>query len=152
MLTREKCVAVMGADSVTVSEVMPEQIESVFAAALPMIERALSHGAGDSTTIGDLYRSALSGDITLWAVHDDSLLAVVMLSVHQYAAKKSLFVDVIAGKELARWQDAVQKLLRECAKLVGADTIEASCRAGLARRLMRGGQWRQKAVLMELTI
>lgn len=137
---------------VVVSEVMPDQIESVFLAALPMIERALSHGAGDSTTIGDLYRSALAGEITLWAVHDDGLLAVVMLSVHQYAAKRSLFVDVIAGKDLARWQSAVQNLLRECANLVGADTVEASCRAGLARRLMRGGEWRQKAVLMELTI
>jgi hypothetical protein len=134
-----------------ISEVLPDQIDHVFLACLPMIERALGHGAGDSITVSDLYKDAKRGDLHLWAVHDDAeIIAVIMWSLHVYPAKKTIFVEVIAGSRLDEWRQEAESLLRDLAVLVGADTVEASCRQGLAKRLR--GTWKQKAILMELKI
>jgi hypothetical protein len=137
------------ATTVEVSHVSRETLDFVFSECLPMIERALKHGAGDSTTVKHIYQQCLSGNLTVWAVHiGGHIMAVVMLSIHEYPAKRSLFVELLAGRKMELWRDKVEELLRDFAKLVNADAIEASCRHGLAKKLM--GSWKPKAVLMEL--
>jgi hypothetical protein len=123
----------------------------VFLACLPMIERALSHGAGDCITVGGLYRKCADGELSMWVVHEgDDIIACLILSVHQFEAKRTLFVEILAGRGMDDWIGNVEPLLADCAALLGADTIEASCRLGLARRLVKRGTWKQKAVLMEM--
>lgn len=135
---------------VEVSRVPLESIEYVWNRVRRSIERALSHGCGDSITADQLLAKILSGDMTMWAVHEGpEILACVVLSVHTYPAKLTLVVELLAGRDMDRWAEKVEGLLRDCRDLIGADTIEASCRAGLAKRLVGRG-WKSKAVIVEL--
>lgn len=83
----------------------------------------------------------------LWAIQNPEVIACVVLSVKQYAAKTTVFVEMVAGRDMAVWVKPLEELLRDYRDLIGADTVEAFCRDGMARRLSR---WRRKAVLMEL--
>ena len=134
----------------SVSRVEPEQIPGVFLEVEPMIERALSHGQGDTTNKAELVNGLLSGDLVMWAVHEgDDITAALILSVREYPNKTTLYVELVAGRSLDEWIDDIEGLLRDFAYMRGIDTIEASCRKGLARRLKRRG-WNTKAVIMEL--
>lgn len=115
-----------------------------------MIERALSHGQGDGTSWEHMLAAILMQKMTLWVIHEgDDIVACVVLSVNEHAKGKKVFVQLTAGRDLDRWIDQIEGLLRDYRDLVGAMTIEASCRKGLARRLSRRG-WGKKAVIMEL--
>lgn len=136
----------------TVSQASPEAVLSVWLAIEPMMRKAIASGDGDSTTPERVLSQLLAGNLSLWVVHRGSeVVAGLVINVRQYPAKKSVIVEIAAGRELDAWADCVEKLLREFKALVGADTIEASCRPGLARRLGKR-KWRQKAVIMELAI
>lgn len=135
---------------IQVSAVPPEQVELVWPHVLPMIEKGLKHGAGDSTTAGDLKKSILSEAMTLWAVHDEQeIVAAVILELVQHPAKRSVFVVLVAGREFHSWVHEIQRLLRELKQKAGADTIECMARKGMAKWLTQTG-WRHKATLMEL--
>jgi hypothetical protein len=134
--------------SLQVSSVPPDQIDTVFLSCLPMIERALRHGAGDSVTVAQLYAEVKSEESRMWVIHDTDIVATLIWGVHEYPNKRTLFVEVIAGTRLDEWREMAEAHLRELADRIGADTIEASCRFGLMRKLK--DSWRPKAVLMEM--
>lgn len=115
-----------------------------------MIEKALRTGQGDCTTKDELLAGLLTGDYFMWVVHEgDSIIAALILSAKQYANKSTLYVELAAGRALDEWVGEIEELLREFSELRGIDTIEASCRRGLARKLAGRG-WKTKAVIMEL--
>lgn len=132
-----------------VSSVAPEIAPGIWGKFRPLIERALSRGAG-CTTPEHMLAAILSGDMNLWAVHEGAdIIALVVVSVRTTSTKKYVCVELVAGRDLDRWIGRLEGLWREFRDLTGADTIQASCRAGIARRLKRRG-WRTRAQLMEL--
>lgn len=136
--------------SLEVSHVPPELVPEVWFRLRPMIERGLAHGAGDTTTAEHMFASIIRGDMQLWAVHEGSeIIAGLVVSVRKTSVKTWVHIELAAGRDLDRWADRLEGLLRDFRDLTGADTIEASCRLGLAHRLKKRG-WRRKAVLMEL--
>ena len=138
-----------GAESFEVSRVPPDLVDAVFDRLGPIIRRGLMHGAGDASSEDHLRDSIKRGDMVMWAVHEDGdVLAAIVLSVQKFAAKTTVFVELAAGRDMERWVERIEGLLRDFRDLVGADTIEATCRDGMARRLK--GRWRRKATLMEL--
>lgn len=127
------------------------QLGAVWSRLVPMIERGLSHGQGDNTTVDHMLFSLVKGRTNLWvAMEGDNLLAGVILSVKTTDAGRKLWIDMLAGGERWKWADQLESLVAEYAKLTGSNCIECSCRPGLARILKRRG-WRQKAIVMELT-
>lgn len=133
-----------------VSSVPPDLAPGVWAKFKKEIDRALSHGEGDSTTSAHLLAQIIAGRMQLWVVHEgDDLIACLVISIHTYTAKTTVAIEIAAGRDLDRWVERVEQLLMDFKTLVGADTIECSCRPGLAHRLMRRG-WRRKAITMEL--
>lgn len=133
-----------------VSRVPPELADHVFDQLAPMVARALRHGAGDSTTEAHLRAEVRTGNMAMWAVHRGAeIVACVVLSVHRYPAKTTVFIELAAGRDLGVWVERIEELLRDYRDLVGADTIEATCRDGMTRRLLRRG-WRRKATVVEL--
>lgn len=135
--------------SLQVSQVPPDLATSVWERFLPLIERALSRGAG-CTTPTHMLAEILTGDMQLWAVHEgEDVIAAVVVSVRKTSVKTSVCVELVAGRDLDRWIGKLEDLWREFRDLAGADTIQASCRGGIARRLKRRG-WRVRAQLMEL--
>lgn len=133
-----------------VSSVPVELVPAVWAKLLPQIEKALSHGDGDSTTPEHMLAAVLSGRMQLWAVHEgEEIIAGVIVSARTYTAKTTVVINLLAGRDMDRWADRIEQLLRDLRDLIGANTIEASCRAGLAHRLGKRG-WKRKAVIMEL--
>lgn len=133
-----------------VSQATGRDVPAVWGYFQRQIDRALSHGDGDSTTSDHMLNRLMSGGMQLWVVHEDSeLIAALVVSVHVYEAKKTVVIELAAGRDLDRWADHMEKLLIQFKDLVGADTIECSCRAGLAHRLKKRG-WKRKAVIMEL--
>ena len=135
---------------VEVSSVPPEMVDYVWSSQLPMIEKALSHGQGDASTSDNVLAEIRSGKNQLWVVHRDmDVIAVIVLSVRSTAVATKVFVELIAGRDITDWSDQVQELLLDFRDLVGADCVEASCRAGLAKYLGSRG-WSKKATIMEL--
>jgi len=126
------------------------EIEYVWPAVLPMIERGLRHGQGDGTTVDVMRHKVMAGDWLMWAVHEgDDVKAVVILSVNVHATGKKVFIQMLAGHDMDQWQEELQGLLLDFRDVIGAMCIEASCRKGLVKRLSKLG-WREKAVVMEL--
>lgn len=131
-----------------VSRVTPDSLDQVWTALRPEILKALSHGAGEHYTEDHYYTAVKSGAMAMWVGHEDShVIAGGILSVQQHPKHKTLFVELLAGAHLDAWLPQVETLLKEFRDLVGATTIEASCRPGLAKKLTG---WKQKAILMEL--
>lgn len=135
---------------IQVSEVLPKDAVAVWHELQPMIDRALTHGAGDCTTSAHLLAAVLVGQMSLWVVHEGpEIVAGLVVSVQTHPAKRTLFVELCAGRHLDLWADRIESLLKDCREITGVDTIEACCRVGLARRLAKRG-WKRKAVLMQL--
>lgn len=134
----------------SVKTVPPGSVGLVWQHVLPMIRRGLARGEGDSTTSDILRIDVERGDKILWAVTDgDEILAAVILNIVQHPAKRTLFVVLVAGKDMHRWLGMIQDLLLDFKDLVGADTVEASVRDGLTRWLSKTG-WKRKATIMQL--
>ena len=83
----------------------------------------------------------------LVAHEGEEVFAGGVFSVQNHPAKKTLFVELLAGKDLDSWIDEVEEALKNLKDHLGADTIEASCRKGLTRMLKN---WKPKATIMEL--
>jgi hypothetical protein len=133
-----------------VSHVPPSQLDEIWPLVVEKIRRGLRHGAGDSTTAEQLRESIRCGDCILWAVIErGEILSVIVLEVQKHAAKRTLMVLLIAGRDFRRWADRVHELIRDLADLTAVDTIEASVRDGLVKWLGPLG-WKKKATLMEL--
>lgn len=114
-----------------------------------MILRGLAHGQGDGATEDSLKAELRSGDLNMWVAQDASgVVAGMIFRVIEYPAKKSVFIELVAGRGLNEWFDKEFHLLEEFKDMIGADVIEASCRPGLARFLESRG-WHRKAVIME---
>jgi len=133
-----------------ISSVTGEAIDVVWDQLSPQIERALKHGAGDATSSEFLRQFVKRGDAVMWAIHGESLVACIVVSVRQHPCKRTVFVELVAGSDLDQWIDEIEETLIKYRDLTGSDTIEASCRHGLAGRLMRRDRWARKAILMEL--
>jgi hypothetical protein len=86
----------------------------------------------------------------MWiAVDGGEVLGGIIWSAHPKDTGTQLWVDFIFGKDMSEWLPGLMDLGRDMKDIVGAYTIEASCRRGLAKVLERYG-WRRKAVIMEL--
>ena len=117
----------------------------------PMIVRALRHGQGDGSTPEYVYKALLEDETVLWVIHDDEdIRAMAVLSITLHPQGKKLNVELLAGEGIDDWGDELETLLMDFRDLLGAYCIEASCRRGLAKYLLRRPLWRQKAVIMEI--
>lgn len=131
-----------------ISRVEPQTLDVVWPALRPEILSALSHGAGEHYTEDHYYSAVKSGAMTMWVGHEGQhIVAGGILSVQQHPKHKTVFIELLAGERLQAWLPQVETLLKEFRDLVGATTIEASCRPGLAKKLTG---WKTKAILMEL--
>lgn len=130
-----------------ISYVDKENLEYVWSAVRPQILKALSHGAGDATTEAHLYQMILKDLAQAWVVHEgDEVIALLIVSVKEHPNKKTVFVEVCAGKDLSSWLPEAEESLRKYRDFLQADTIEMCCRKGLTTL----PNWRVKAYLMEL--
>lgn len=130
-----------------ISLVTSESLPSVWAKLRPQILRALDTGMGEHYTEEYYYQAVFSGKMTMWAFHEADIVAAGIISVNEHPKDKSIFIELLAGSRLDDWIGLVEPLLHEYAKQIGATTIEASCRPGLADKLKN---WRPVAVLMRL--
>lgn len=113
------------------------------------MERGLTHGQGDGETLESLKESVERGDTSLWVAHDDDGVVAGMISrVVQHPAKRVVFVEMLAGREIKTWYNEGLTMLEKFRDINDATTIEASCRGGLAKFLEQRG-WSRKAVIME---
>jgi len=130
-----------------VAEVPIGSVRIVWDTLLPEIEKAISSGQGDGTTTEQMLLNVLSGKLKMWVIGD--IEACVLFSVRKHVTGLKLFIDLIAGKNMDSWANELQSLLLDYKDLVGARCIEASCRPGLSKKLLKLG-WSRKAVVMEL--
>lgn len=130
-----------------ISIVTPASLAYVWGRLRPQILRALDEGAGQHYSEEYYYDKVNSGNMQMWAYHDDELVAAGIISVNDMPKGKVIFVELLAGERLSEWLGLVEPLLQEYAVQIGATTIEASCRPGLVKKLEH---WRPVATLMRL--
>jgi hypothetical protein len=123
----------------------PQSLASTWSELRPQIQKALSKGAGDSTTEEYLFQMVLSGMAQAWVVGEVD--ALLLVSIHEHPNKKTVFVEICAGKDMDSWLPEVEEKLRDYRDIIGADTIEMCGRRGFTKL----SNWRVKAYLMELT-
>lgn len=135
---------------VGVSNVPLEQLPEVWVQLEPLMARGLRHGQGDETTTTGLLLSLIGGRSSLWVIHlGNTLLAGAIVSLTDHYTGKKIFVDIVAGKNMDLWVDALEEKLLEAKETYGAMCIECSCRPGMARYLSRR-RWKRKAEIMGL--
>jgi len=133
----------------SVEAVPSNAIDDVWPHVLPMVERGLRHGEGDTITSEHVRQSILAGEMHAWAVRDaEGIAAVLIFRVRMDAAGRSLFVVMLAGRDMSEWIDELEEMLMDYRDIIGARCIRASCRLGLARKLAERG-WAKKSVIME---
>jgi len=134
----------------SVSRVAPVNLDFVWREVAPMVERGLRHGAGDSTSPAELRAAIATGKMELWAVADGGdIVAIVVLRVVSRVKGVALLVSLVAGRDFDSWGQMISDLVADYAELIGAYTVEATARKGMAKWLAQMG-WRQKAIVMEL--
>lgn len=133
----------------TISAVPPEWSGKVFDELRPQLLKALRTGQGDGITEIEFRRAVESGQMQMWAVHDDEgIKAAIVISVSQHSTGRKLFVELLLGHNIDDWVADLERLLQDYREITGAMCIESSCRPGLAKYLATRG-WRKKAVIME---
>lgn len=134
----------------SVSRVLPDQFDLVWSAVGDAANGGFRHGAGDTITPEEIQQAVIAGRMEMWAVHDvERVVAAVVIQVVNRPKGKVLLVVLVAGRDFASWGQTVQDLLVEYAGLIGAVSIEAVARAGMAKWLSNMG-WSRKATVMEL--
>jgi hypothetical protein len=132
-----------------ISAVTPEQLEMVWPHFLPWVEKGLRHGQGDSLAPCDIYHGIASGQMSFWVAHkNEKLSGGMVLEVNQHPRAKVVFVVLLVGENFDEWVDEMEAALMNYRDINGADSIQASCRKGMVKKLMQRG-WKQKAVIME---
>ena len=132
------------------ASVPPDQVELVWPTLGPIIERTFIRAEGDAGGATEMLRKILSGEWKLWAiVRNGETQAGLVFSVQQAGFDRKVWVHMLAGVNMQEWAVELQQLLLDFRVLVGASSIKASCRPGLAKFLKSLG-WKRKAILMEL--
>lgn len=136
-------------EQLSVSEVRPEQLLGVWPKVVPYLKRALRHGQGDETNPECVLAALLQQHSFMWIVHDEArFVGAVIYRVVDHDTCRKIWLDFIVGVDFAEWIDQIEDLLGEYKDIVGAKCIEASCRPGMERLLVRRGH-KRKAVIME---
>ena len=130
--------------------VNPEALDAVWSELQPQVDRGLAHGQGDETESAFLKECVRHGKFQMWVAlkNENEVVAGLILSVKNTKIKK-VWVELLVGKNMPEWIDEFESLLADFRDLIGAQCIEASCRAGLAKYLKSRG-WKQKAIIMSL--
>lgn len=132
----------------SVSSVGPDNCEFVWSQVAPMIERGLIRADGDALNMAVIKAGVLAGEMQMWAIHDDSeIIAAVVFRIVPHGMGRRLFVVILAGRDMDEWIDELIDRLMDYRDIIGADSMEASCRLGLAKYLQERG-WSRKAVVM----
>lgn len=131
--------------------VLPEQLDQEWVQAGPMLELAQRRLA-DKMDLQDLYEDFRKGYQQLWAVKDsDTTLAAIatMLDAHP---KSSIFrIMMVGGRNMQEWLNPALCVMKDAAKRLGCDTIEANCRIGWGKYAQRYG-FKEAARVYELEI
>jgi hypothetical protein len=136
--------------SLEFASVPPDQVQLVWPTLGPIIERTFVRAEGDAGAAREMLQKILAGEWKLWAiVRDGETQAGLVFSVQQAGLDRKVWVHMLAGVNMHEWAAELQQLLLDFRVLVGASSIKASCRPGLARFLKSLG-WKRKAILMEL--
>lgn len=130
--------------------IVPESaVDMVWQELRPAILKALKHGQGDEHTEESMKAEIKAGRMLFWVTRNASdIVAGMVLRVVDHPNKRSVFIELLAGRNMAAWFDEHYSTLEKFRDLNKADTIEASCRVGLASILEKRG-WTKKAIVME---
>lgn len=137
-------------DGWAVSSVRPELLAEVWPHVVEKIAKGIERASQGALTPAGIYQAVAAGDMELWLVHDGrEVMAAVVLRVNARPDGHALTVVLVAGREFHRWGRHIQELIRDYAQIIGANTVQAVARPGMARWLERMG-WKKKATVMEL--
>ena len=130
-----------------ISRTNPELVWGHF---LPMIEKGLAHGQGDSMAPCHVLEALKSGHMDMLVSHEgEELKGAAIIEITRFPTKLVLFVVLLIGERLSDWVDEMEQALIDYRDAIGADCIEASCRDGLVRVLNKRG-WKRKATILTI--
>lgn len=125
-------------------------IDKAWAECKPMLEDALRY-ANDEFSIDDVYEWISRGEMQLWAIVTEGIIAAATTEIVTYPRKKILRVTLLGGKDMNIWLDTLIKSLEEYGSIVGADSMEAVGRKGWIR-VLGGMGWKEQSVIMDKEI
>jgi len=132
-----------------ISNVTPDEVDSIWPHFLPFVVKGLKHGQGDSIAPCHVLKAIKAQQMRFWVAHEgENIKGGMVLEVNDFPTKKVVFVVMLLGENFEEWVDEMEAQLKNYRDINGADCIEASCRKGLVKKLMKRG-WKQKAVIME---
>jgi len=134
----------------SVNLVRPLDVPQVWPHVVDKIRRGLKFAAGDRITETGLLKALLDARFEMWVFRDGTeLLSVAILQVVERPRGKAIIIIATAGRNFHRCAPEAYKLFRKYKQLIGAYTVEAVARDGMAKWLARDG-WKRKATIMEM--
>ena len=130
-----------------VSLVAPDQMEAIWPAAAPLLERVVKQSGG-RWHIEDYLKSILNKSRQLWIVYEGNIIyAAILTSIEDYPQKRVLNYQAVGGFEMESWYHDVSGILHQFAKDVGCEGIETICRKGFVKKHKEHG-FKETHVLM----
>jgi hypothetical protein len=118
---------------IQVSMVPPQYVDTCWKTIEPYMEKAAEYTYGRYTS-DDIYDSLKEYDHHLWVAFDgDKIKGAVVTNIITYPRRKILCMSFCGGTELKIWKDPMLELLKQFARDVGCDGIEATARKGWAK-------------------
>lgn len=129
-----------------IRQVTAEEFAPAWKHFYPKIRKALS---GDEIAAAALYTRILNGYAQMWLVRgDEGCKACAIVSIGKTPSCTKLIVEVLAGEGLSEWSATLTEFLSDIKDIIGAKSLEASCRPGLAKYLKNEG-WKVQSIIME---
>lgn len=128
--------------------VLPEEVPAVWPALEPHVARALKRTQSPVKPIHYVGR-ILIGDSKLWAcvANGEVVAGCIWHMKSDDVMRKVVWIDMLVGVDMEFWYESGMAAMERMKEMAGAESIEAQCRPGLARKL-QGMGWSQRAVVM----
>lgn len=136
---------------INVLYVLPEQLDQEWDRAGPMLD--LARRRFDSKMdLDHLYEDLRKGYQQLWVVKQNGDALAAITTLVETHPKASVFrIMLVGGHNMREWLNPALCVMKDAAKRLGCDTIEANCRLGWGKYAQRYG-FKEAARVYELEI
>lgn len=124
---------------VVVKAILPGYVCQEWPEAKPCIEKAIPYSHGE-ITIEQVEEGLMTGTTRLLTIRDGGeMIAAVVVSIHQYPAKKVCQVSYAGGEQMDKWAKQGFPVVVALAKQAGATSVLVQGRRGWLRELKQYG-------------
>ena len=140
-----------------VSMILPEHLNIFWPKVKNLLKKSVKFTYGRYTLL-DIYDVILSGEYQLWVIYNmnenkfNDPIAAIATTITKYPQKKCVCIHFIGGTQLSKWKDKFLSKLRNFARDMKCDGIEATGRPGWIKHIVNQNKAKIRFITFDLPI